>query len=331
MRAIKRCGYCHITPLNSREMICRRCERPRETDALARETHPISRWLSDKTDWIGNMLSGSIQLRNLDTLLSFPKTDLTPAINSMDSEGLDEIGASLTRQNLSCATTASATDNERRDKIEPSTTWPNFSRRTIATSMYNEPGEDFTTEPPSHLLDIPGLFEGNTIPTLTGLDGEPFGRIEASSRKRKLSRATTASFMDRERLERYDQIEASSLNQRSSSATTGSVMDNERRERFGQIDVSSTEQRSPSATTASVMDNEPFGQVEASDVIHFVRQLIRRSTLSFISKGLTWDDETISNVSSVLSSSLDAFADKIGEPGSQLCLRAMAFIKKYRM
>ena len=141
-------------------------------------------------------------------------------------------------------------------------------------------------------------------------------------------------------------------------ATGGSSLDNER---LGKIEASITQPRLKRPLAALDLDNGPRAKTEAStatprmspataisvrgkerrdsiepakakrEVSYIVQELIRNCTRSLTSKGLTWNDEIFENASSVLSSSLNTFANKICKSGSRIDLLAAAFILEYRL
>ena len=141
-------------------------------------------------------------------------------------------------------------------------------------------------------------------------------------------------------------------------ATGGSSLDNER---LGKIEASITQPRLKRLLAALDLDNGPRAKTEAStatprmspataisvrgkerrdsiepakakrEVSYIVQELIRNCTRSLTSKGLTWNDEIFENASSVLSSSLNTFANKICKSGSRIDLLAAAFILEYRL
>ena len=129
--------------------------------------------------------------------------------------------------------------------------------------------------------------------------------------------------------ERFNEIEDSTATSRLSRSTAATSID----EYLVKFEASTVKHQLPPAT--SDLDNDRRDEIEASvadqDLPYIVNELIRRSTLSLTYRGLTWDHETIENASSVLSSSLNTFADKLDKSGSQLGLQAVAFIRKHRL
>lgn len=137
---------------------------------------------------------------------------------------------------------------------------------------------------------------------------------------------------DNERLgersgERLGEIEDSTATSRLSRAMAARASIDENLVKF---EASTAKHRLPFAT--SDLDNDRHDEDEASvvdqELSYIVNELTYKISLSLESRGLTWDDETVENASSVLSSSLNIFADKLDKSGSRL---GFTFIQKHQL
>lgn len=156
---------------------------------------------------------------------------------------------------------------------------------------------------------------------------EPLGKVPSVSHHEP-PHATSISDLD----ERLSETEIYSAKPRLKRHRAASDLDNERR---AGTEASDAKPRMLPATAASVLNNERPDSIRNSkakqEVIYTMKELICICNHVLESKDLTWDDEIVKDALSVLSSSLNALADKIGASGSQLGLRAMAFIQEYRL